>query len=241
MNDAIVRVRLACPRCGVELTSEIVGALDLHRCGSCGGVWLDPETFRASCEADLKAPDHRSATVSSGARDASRRADPVRYLSCPVCNDAMSRVNFARVSGVILDVCRPHGAWFDAGELRAVRRFVRGSGLRQFARRRELDAERERRRFSPVGSGGGSAGIDLIDVLAGIPDPWGVPSTRTPARWFLRAGVLAVIGGAALWSAFDAHGPRGAAALAGGGCMALIAAYRAFARGLEGRSAKRAS
>lgn len=59
----------------------------------------------------------------------------MRYLRCPVCNEVMSRVNFARVSGVILDVCRPHGAWFDAGQLRAVRRFVRG-GLAKFARRR---------------------------------------------------------------------------------------------------------
>ncbi len=40
----------------------------------------------------------------------------------------MSRVNFARVSGVILDVCRSHGAWFDSGELEEVRRFVVGLG-----------------------------------------------------------------------------------------------------------------
>ena len=56
-----------------------------------------------------------------------RHRDRVTYLRCPVCNDVMNRVNFARASGVILDVCRPHGAWFDAGELRAVRSFVRSA------------------------------------------------------------------------------------------------------------------
>ena len=239
MDDAIVRVHLACPRCGGELAAEIVGVLDLHRCGSCGGVWLDPETFRASCEADEKAPEHRSVKAASGGLDSPRREDLVRYLRCPVCDDVMSRVNFARVSGVVLDVCRPHGAWFDAGELRAVRRFVRGSGLRQFARRRELDKERERRRSSPVASGGGGSGMDLIDVLAGIPDPWGIPSTRTPARWFFRAGVLVVIGGAALWSAFHGYDLRLAKGRLALGCIALVAAYRALDRAFAGRSTKR--
>src|SRR5207302_4017546 len=35
MNDAITALQLACPRCSVALSPEIVGALRLHRCGSC--------------------------------------------------------------------------------------------------------------------------------------------------------------------------------------------------------------
>lgn len=237
MNNATMRANLACPRCAAELNAEIAGAFGLHRCGSCGGVWLDPETFRGLCEADAKDREDEPADAAPGGPDSSHRDDKVRYLRCPVCDDSMNRVNFARVSGVMLDVCRPHGAWLDAGELRAIRRFVRGSGLARFVRRRKIDAERERGP-SQIRLGAGP-GIDLIDVLARIPDPWGVPSTRTPGRGFLWAAVLAVIGGAALWSGFHARSPSGAAGGIVVGCIALIAAYRALDHALARQHAPR--
>jgi Zn-finger nucleic acid-binding protein len=234
----------ACPRCAVELTPEIVGVLSFRRCGACGGVWLDPDTLRTLCEADAK-PRYGRAPEGAASDDPgpARREDGVRYLRCPVCGDLMSRVNFARVSGVILDVCRSHGAWFDAGELRAVRRFVRGPGLSKFERRRALDLERERLRSARVGAGsGGRVGAsvtDLIDALAGIPDRWDVPSTKTPARGFLRAGVLGVIGGAILWGAFRGSGTRVATGGVFFGGIALLAALRALGHALARRGAQR--
>jgi len=198
MSDAITAVQLACPRCGVALSPEIVGKLGLYRCGSCDGVWLDPETFRAVCENAAKLSASASGEGIKGDEASSQRDERVTYLRCPVCSDVMNRVNFARVSGVILDVCRAHGAWFDAGELRAVRTFVRGSGLGRFARRRQLDRERERRPPVPVA---GAGGIDLIDELAGIPDGWGVPFRASTTRRFVRVAILATVGGAILWGA----------------------------------------
>lgn len=41
----------------------------------------------------------------------------VRYRMCPLCHSSMNRVAFGRASGVIVDVCKLHGTWFDAGEL----------------------------------------------------------------------------------------------------------------------------
>jgi Zn-finger nucleic acid-binding protein len=41
----------------------------------------------------------------------------------------MNRMNFGRVSGVIVDVCKPHGTWFDGGELTRVIAFAAGGGL----------------------------------------------------------------------------------------------------------------
>jgi Zn-finger nucleic acid-binding protein len=38
-------------------------------------------------------------------------------------------VNFGKVSGVIVDVCRDHGTWFDGGELTRVVAFAAGGGL----------------------------------------------------------------------------------------------------------------
>ena len=50
----------------------------------------------------------------------------------------MNRINFARCSGVIVDVCKGHGTWFDAQELSAIVQFIRGGGL-DVARRKEKD------------------------------------------------------------------------------------------------------
>lgn len=57
----------------------------------------------------------------------------------------MNRVNYARRSGVVLDVCRAHGLWFDQDELRRVLAFISGGGLDR-ARERELQELKEARR-----------------------------------------------------------------------------------------------
>jgi Zn-finger nucleic acid-binding protein len=41
----------------------------------------------------------------------------------------MNRMNFGIRSGIVLDVCRAHGTWFDGGELGAVLDFVREGGI----------------------------------------------------------------------------------------------------------------
>ena len=50
----------------------------------------------------------------------------------------MNRLNFGRVSGVIIDLCKGHGVWFDPGELQRALTFVAGGGL---TRMRESEAE----------------------------------------------------------------------------------------------------
>jgi len=49
----------------------------------------------------------------------------------------MNRKNFGNISGVLVDFCKPHGIWFDAGELGRVIKFVMSGGLVE-ARKREL-------------------------------------------------------------------------------------------------------
>jgi Zn-finger nucleic acid-binding protein len=60
----------------------------------------------------------------------------------------MNRVNFARCSGVIVDVCKGHGTWFDRDELSGIVQFIRGGGL-DMARqkeKREIEFERQQLR-----------------------------------------------------------------------------------------------
>ena len=57
----------------------------------------------------------------------------------------MNRVNYARRSGVVLDVCKAHGLWFDQDELRRVLAFIASGGLDR-AREREIEELKEAKR-----------------------------------------------------------------------------------------------
>ena len=70
------------------------------------------------------------------------------YRPCVVCGQLMHRRNYAKSSGVLIDECREHGAWFDLDELAAILAWIRAGGLERQARRarQELrDAERRAR------------------------------------------------------------------------------------------------
>lgn len=75
-----------------------------------------------------------------------------RYVPCPRCRELMTPMQFSRRSGVIIDICRSHGVWFDRDELRRIIEFIRAGGLdraraldkEELARaKRELDALRD--------------------------------------------------------------------------------------------------
>jgi Zn-finger nucleic acid-binding protein len=51
----------------------------------------------------------------------------------------MMRVNFERISGILIDRCREHGFWFDATELDGVLRWIKLGGERLSDERREQE------------------------------------------------------------------------------------------------------
>jgi hypothetical protein len=57
----------------------------------------------------------------------------------------MNRLNFGRLSGTVVDVCRGHGTFLDAGELHAIVRFIQGGGLDR-ARQRQIEELKEQER-----------------------------------------------------------------------------------------------
>jgi Zn-finger nucleic acid-binding protein len=70
---------------------------------------------------------------------------PVRYIPCVTCRQLMNRQVFARISGVIVDVCKDHGVWFDTGELEAVLEFIEAGGLEVARERASLARLGEKR------------------------------------------------------------------------------------------------
>jgi Zn-finger nucleic acid-binding protein len=134
---------LPCPRCGTALHAARVGDADVHDCAACGGIWLDADTFHA-----VTADRERQSAVLAFAPPLDRAqnaAETVRYAPCPRCRGMMNRLNFARVSGVVVDTCRQHGTWFDRDELRRIVEFIQGGGLEAARHREKIKLEDERR------------------------------------------------------------------------------------------------
>jgi Zn-finger nucleic acid-binding protein len=139
---------LPCPRCRSEMQAVRVGGLVLRECSGCAGVWMDGEAFERLCGDREEHASVRSYVFSLTRPDEGRQPEVVRYVPCPSCKRIMNRVNFARRSGIILDVCKAHGVWLDHGELGRLVAFIDAGGL-AVARERDREqarlAEEERR------------------------------------------------------------------------------------------------
>src|SRR3712207_7332440 len=68
-----------------------------------------------------------------------------RSLPCPSCKQLMHRVNFAGQSGVIIDMCKDHGVWFEREELRKIVEFIRAGGMTE--RSEEHTSELQSRQY----------------------------------------------------------------------------------------------
>jgi Zn-finger nucleic acid-binding protein len=115
-----------CPRCPRSLVD------DTEReglcCAACGGVLLSHAMLATMVESA------RPTGESTGrARHAARipKESEVHYAPCPECRQVMARMDFGRRSGIVVDVCRSHGTWFDGRELEAALDFVRAGGLEE--------------------------------------------------------------------------------------------------------------
>jgi Zn-finger nucleic acid-binding protein len=123
-----------------------VGETPLRECERCLGLWLDVKTFEKLC-----ADREQQAAVLGAASPAPQQAvsapNKVKYVPCPECAQLMNRINFARCSGVVVDICKGHGTWFDRDELSRIIEFIRAGGLEASRTREKLSLEEERRRL----------------------------------------------------------------------------------------------
>jgi Zn-finger nucleic acid-binding protein len=128
---------LACPDCKRAFVSFSGAGGRLRDCGRCGGQFVEHKLLEALL---TRREVYGNAANKSPARH-NPLDSPVRYRPCPVCGDLMTRKNFGHSSGIIVDVCKLHGMWFDPGELPRVLAFVEAGGL-SLARRREQEQRR---------------------------------------------------------------------------------------------------
>jgi Zn-finger nucleic acid-binding protein len=131
-----------CPRCRMEMNSIVIGATPLSECSRCEGLWVDVRSFEKIC-ADR---EQQSAVLGTAtpASTVDGNISKVKYVPCPECSQLMNRMNFARCSGVIVDICKNHGTWFDRDELSRIIEFIRGGGLNASRAKEKLAIAEER-------------------------------------------------------------------------------------------------
>ena len=130
-----------CPGCRSAMTSISLGGTPLLECERCDGLWLDASTFEQICTDK----ERQAAVMHPRATAAARTSVRVSYRPCLRCGTIMNRVNFGKLSGTVIDVCRNHGTFLDAGELQAIVGFIQNGGLDR-ARQREIEDLKERTR-----------------------------------------------------------------------------------------------
>ncbi len=145
-REVVDDTTVACPGCKADMHHTRVGSTLLYECSACASTWLTTESFQELClnreqrglVATLIGSDAPPKTPSSA-------AEAVRYVHCPTCSKIMNRANFGHRSGIIVDVCKGHGVWFEFGELSGVLTFIESGGLeRAKADEAEAKAETER-------------------------------------------------------------------------------------------------
>jgi Zn-finger nucleic acid-binding protein len=138
-------IRIACPACRERMTWVEVGSANLLECAACEGVWIEATTFERLC-IDRESQSAVVHTAHRAGAASSPRRQPVQYRPCPRCQKLMNRVNFGKVSGAVVDVCKGHGTFLDRGELHQIVQFIQGGGMdRSRAAEKEHLVEEQRR------------------------------------------------------------------------------------------------
>jgi Zn-finger nucleic acid-binding protein len=144
---------LSCPLCKERLTLYRDPKGSLFDCGVCGGQFVDHGLLR-----EMLSRHEHALGPDGGVKPSARLETRSSYIPCPGCSALMNRKNFAGMSGVIVDVCKKHGTWFDAGELPRVLAFVANGGLERSGQREAEEAARLRHEAAMSASGGPTPG-----------------------------------------------------------------------------------
>lgn len=124
-KEAVEELTPECPRCKVSLKLFVCDSEEYDICPQCGGIWLDRGEFHL---ATREKTVYEKVEVNDEYMRPPVR-DSVEYIPCVRCGKLMNRRNFGKISGVIIDRCRKHGVWLDAGELEKIQYFIADGGM----------------------------------------------------------------------------------------------------------------
>ncbi|MCF6287763.1 MAG: zf-TFIIB domain-containing protein [Proteobacteria bacterium] len=150
-TDDFIETSMSCPVCDdTKLHSRKMprDAFNVKECDQCAGLWLNADVFR---HLENKAQKEAASDIQGQPQKYDYGRNPTStpekfYKKCPQCNIVMHRKNYAKASGIVVDVCAKHGIWFDIHELDAILKFIRQGLLlkhqEKTARKAKVDAKR---------------------------------------------------------------------------------------------------
>ena len=149
---------LQCPDCELSLEPLIIesnngtngGSLSVNRCSRCLGLFVQRSILDTILATKVRQPSDIDYQLLANLENSNRSSSRSwRYRPCPVCRSLMNRKLHGKRSGVIVDSCRDHGLWLDAGELRQLMEWTRAGGEKLNQEHRAFEnqqnSERERR------------------------------------------------------------------------------------------------
>jgi Zn-finger nucleic acid-binding protein len=173
-----------CPRCRVNTKEVTLGQSTLRECPVCEGLWVDSVALHQICT-----DRERQTTILGNAADilptTQLAPERVRYIPCPICKQHMHRVNFAKCSNVIVDVCKPHGTWFDKDELHRIVKFISAGGMDVVRAREMEELDRKRRGLEATRNAAAASDWEVhrhyVTARARMPSRW------RWAHWWVRS------------------------------------------------------
>ena len=127
-HGAAAHGALGCPRCHGTLKDLALEGVHVtvHQCERCHGTFLEVGDWTEL--ADRAALGERlpiGSFVPLAPGEELPRQTMLAPVECPACAASMERVTFGVRSRTVVDVCKVHGLWLDAGELVAVLAFIK--------------------------------------------------------------------------------------------------------------------
>jgi Zn-finger nucleic acid-binding protein len=108
-------VTFMCPDCQEPLIVYELEGVEIDRCLSCGGTWLDSGELAMITEQAGVAPGRLTLALETAWEGSTTKR------RCPRCRKKLRPINIGENPSVGLDRCpRGHGLWLDTGEMEAV-------------------------------------------------------------------------------------------------------------------------
>ncbi len=100
-----------CPRCRAELKAQKYKSIEVDKCASCEGIWLDHPELDELEDSVLDADELKGSLITRSGQS---------ELACPKCQGTMQQFRY-RYNELWLDACEAeHGFWLDEGEEKRV-------------------------------------------------------------------------------------------------------------------------
>ena len=104
---------MKCPKCQAEMAGIQFAAVEVDRCGNCGGIWFDMLE-----QMDLKGA-RGAAAVDTGDAAKGKEMDKIRRADCPRCHAGMISLHVPDQPHIVVEQCAIcNGVFMDAGEFR---------------------------------------------------------------------------------------------------------------------------